>query len=66
MNAYEERILDIKEAREQGEERGRSEGEKSGRAAEKLEMAKAMKSDNEPVDKIAKYTGLSKAKIEML
>ena len=62
MNAYEERILDIKEAREQGE----AQGEKSGRAAEKLEMAKAMKSDNEPVDKIAKYTGLSKSKIEML
>ena len=70
MNAYEERMLDIQEAREQGEELGRSEGEKigeaSGRAAEKIEMAKAMKDDNEPADKIAKYTGLSIEEIEKL
>ncbi len=49
-----------------GEARGRSEGEASGRAAEKIEMAKAMKADNEPADKIAKYTGLSAEEIEKL
>ena len=66
MNAYEERMHDIQEAREQGEEIGRSEGleagiaqgEASGRAERELEMAKAMKNDNKPVDEIAKYTGL--------
>lgn len=51
---------------EKGIEQGRSEGEASGRTAEKLEMAKMMKSDNEPIDKIAKYTGLSVEEIEKL
>ena len=49
-----------------GEARGRSEGEASGRAAEKIEMAKAMKADNKPVDEISKYTGLSAEEIEKL
>ena len=66
MNAYEERMHDIQEAREQGEEIGRSEGEASGRAERELEMAKAMKVDNEPVEKIVKYTGLPKEKVELL
>ncbi len=50
MNAYEERIYDMQEAKE--------EGKASGRAERELEMAKAMKNDNEPVEKIARYTGL--------
>ncbi len=78
MNAYEERIYDMQEAKEEGKtegfeqgrseglELGRSEGEASGRAAEKLDMARAMKGDNEPVEKIARYTGLPKEKIQML
>ena len=57
MNAYEERMHDIQEAREQGEEIGRNEGEASGRAAEKMEMAKAMKIKNYPDDEIAEPTG---------
>lgn len=51
---------------EKGIEQGRSEGEASGRTAEKLEMAKMMKSDNEPIEKISKYTGLSIEEIEKL
>ena len=70
MNAYEERMRDMQEAREQGEEIGRSEGLEAGiaqgEASKALEMAKAMKADNEPTEKIAKYTGLSTEKIEML
>ena len=66
------------EALEQGLEQGRSEGLAQGRnegleqgrtegiAEGKLEMAKAMKADNEPIDKIIKYTGLSKEEIEQL
>ena len=42
------------------------EGFDDGRAAEKLEMAKAMKADNEPVEKIIRYTGLSAEEIEKL
>ena len=74
MNAYEERMHDIQEAREQGEktgeERGRTEGLEAGiaqgEASKALEMAKAMKVDNEPVEKIVKYTGLPKEKVELL
>ena len=74
MNAYEERMHDIQEAREQGEktgeERGRTEGLEAGiaqgEAPKALEMAKAMKVDNEPVEKIVKYTGLPKEKVELL
>ena len=58
MNAYEERMHDIQEAREQGEAQGE--------ASKALEMAKMMKAENEPTEKIAKYTGLSKEKIETL
>ena len=58
MNAYEERMHDIQEAREQGEA--------SGRAAEKLEIAKAMKNENLDVETIAKVSGLPKEKIELL
>ena len=49
-----------------GVEKGRSEGEASGRAAEKLEMAKAMKAENIDVDTIAKVSGLSKEDIDRL
>ena len=74
MNAYEERMHDIQEAREQGEktgeERGRTEGLEAGiaqgEASKALEMAKAMKIKNYPDDEIAELTGLSKEKIAML
>ena len=52
--------------RSEGLELGRSEGEASGRAERELEMARAMKVDNEPVEKIVKYTGLSAEEIEKL
>ena len=37
-----------------------------GKKEEKLEIAKGMKKDNEPIEKIMKYTGLSKAEIEKI
>ena len=52
----------LKEAKEEG----LAEGEASGRAAEKIEMARAMKADNKPIVEISKYTGLSKDEIEKL
>ena len=55
-----------KEGFEDGKAAGLAEGEASGRAAEKIEMAKAMKADNEPLEKITKYTGLSIEDIEKL
>ena len=62
MNAYEERMRDMQEAREQGEEIGRSEGE----ASKALEMAKVMKIKNYPDDEIAELTGLSPKDIKAL
>ena len=47
---------------EQGLEQGRAEGELE--AARKL--ARAMKADGEPVERISKYTGLSSEEIERL
>ncbi len=43
-----------------------TEGRKKGRQEEKIEMAKVMKKEGEPVEKITKYTGLSKKEIEKL
>ena len=82
MNAYEERMLDIQEAREQGEELGRSEGLELGRsegekigeargrsegeASKALEMAKALKDKGVDIEIIAETSGLSKEDIEKL
>ncbi len=55
-----------KEGFEDGKAAGLAEGEPSGRAAEKIEMARTMKADNEPLEKIAKYTGLSIEDIDRL
>ena len=51
---------------EKGRYEGLAEGEASGRAEREIEMAKAMKADNKPVDEISKYTGLSVEDIEKL
>ena len=55
-----------KEGFEDGKAAGLAEGEASGRAEREIEMARAMKKDNKPIDEISKYTGLSKADIEKL
>ena len=54
------------EGLEQGRNEGIAQGEASGRAAREIEMARAMKADNKPIDEISKYTGLSKEEIESL
>ena len=68
----------VKEAKEEGLEQGRSEGlaegkaeglaegEASGRAAEKIEMAKAMKDEGIDINTIIKVSGLPKEEIEKL
>lgn len=42
------------------------EGKLEGKLERNIEMANLMKSDNEPIDKIIKYTGLTKEEIENL
>ena len=51
---------------DEAEKKGRVQGEASGRAAEKLEIAKAMKSENIDIETIAKVSGLTREEIEML
>lgn len=51
---------------EKGKIEGIAEGEKLGIKKEKLEMAKQMKANNEPIEKIILYTGLTKADIQRL
>ena len=60
----------IAEAKEEGLEQGRTEGLEQGleqgRVTERLEMARVMRADNEPVEKIIKYTGLTAEEIEKI
>ena len=49
-----------------GLEKGLKVGQKDGRMQEKLEMAKKMKSEGEPLEKIINYTGLTQKDIEDL
>ena len=55
-----------KKAAEKGRAEGRAEGHAEGRAEEKLEIAKNMKADGQPLDLIAKFTGLTIEEIEKL
>jgi predicted transposase/invertase (TIGR01784 family) len=48
---------------EQGEEKGEEKGIEKGEEKRSIEIAKMMLANDEPVDKIARYTGLSKKKI---
>lgn len=45
---------------------GRREGEKIGELQGKLEMAREMLKDNMPIEKVAKYAGLSVEEIQKL
>ena len=42
------------------------EGFDDGKASKAIEMARAMKNDNKPIDEISKYTGLSTEEIDKL
>ena len=52
--------------RQEGEQKGLQEGRQEGEAAKAREMALTMLSENEPVVKIVRYTGLTEAEIEQL
>ena len=56
----------LDEAEKRGLAQGRIEGEVSGRAAEKLEIAKTLKAKGVDIDIIAEASGLSKEEIEQL
>ena len=58
--------LTQEEAMEMSRQDGVAQGEASGRAAEKLEMAKAMKAKEYPVEEISELTGLPVEDIDKL
>ena len=55
-----------KEALKLGVKKGRKEGLKEGEKRKAKKMAKRMKKEREPLEKILKYTGLSREEIEEL
>ena len=55
-----------KQGEKRGEERGRKEGEQKGKKDKAIEMAKVMKKNGEPIEKIIEYTKLTKAEINQL
>ena len=55
-----------KEARREGLTEGKMEGRVEGKFEEKMEIARHMKSEGEPVEKIMHYTGLSAEEIAVL
>ncbi|WP_341749214.1 Rpn family recombination-promoting nuclease/putative transposase [Candidatus Tisiphia endosymbiont of Sialis lutaria] len=56
----------IKKFEDKGRAEGRAEGRVEGRAEERISMAKEMLLNNESMEKIIKYTKLSKSQIENL
>jgi len=60
----EERIR--KEALKLGEKKGRQEGKKEGERSKAVKMARKMKKSGESIEKILKYSGLSKKEVEEL
>ncbi len=53
-------------ARTEGKVEGKIEGKIEGKLERNIEIARQMKKDNEPIEKIQRYTGLSKKHIEKL
>lgn len=58
--------LKYQDAVEEGRAEGRAKGRAEGRLEVNLEFTKAMIADGEPVDKIMRYTHLSRENIERL
>ena len=52
--------------KEEGLTIGREEGKEEGRQEEKIEIARNMLQDKEPMEKIIKWTGLSKEELEKM
>ena len=64
---YEESLKyyrDLKNVVDTSYEEGKAEGEIKGKIEGKIEIARQMKSDGEPMEKIMRYTGLSAQDIE--
>jgi len=58
--------IGLEKGLEKGIKKGKKEGIKEGKKKKAVEMAKEMKKEGEPIDKIRRYTQLSKEEIEKL
>ena len=67
---YRDWINTINTAEQKGEKKGFKKGEKigieKGEKKKAMDMARLMKADNEPIDKIIRYTNLSEEEINSL
>lgn len=66
MNAWEERILDRQEGFAEGKQAGLEEGLEEGKAIQTREIARKLKGESFPKEKIAELTGLSLEEIEKI
>jgi predicted transposase/invertase (TIGR01784 family) len=73
MNKYEESLKYYRDLKnvldtsfDEGKAEGKAEGKEEGKAELKIEIARQMKSEGEPVEKIVRFTGLPADEIERL
>ena len=67
MSAYDEMILEgIEKGKAEGKAEGIVEGEARGKAEGRFEIARTMLQNNEPLEKIITYTGLSETEVKNL
>lgn len=73
MNTYQESLKHYRDLKNvidtsfgDGKAEGLEKGRAEGKVEVKVEIARQMKSDGEPIEKIIRYTGLSEAEIEKL
>ena len=64
--AYKGHEKGLEEGLRKGRKEGRAEGRKEGRRKQAFAIARQMKADQEPLDKIMRYTGLTEAEIDRL
>ena len=68
-NKYEESLKyyrDLKNVVDTSFDEGKAEGKVEGKEERNIEIARQMKSEGEPIEKIVRFTGLTKQKIENL
>jgi predicted transposase/invertase (TIGR01784 family) len=66
LKVYWDNYSVIETAKHEGREQGREEGLQQGRQEERLEIAREMKKEGDPIEKIVRITGLSEEQIQNL
>ncbi len=67
MSAYDEMILEgIEKGKAEGIAEGEARGKAEGKAEGRVEIARTMLQNNEPLEKIMTYTGLSETEVKNL